>query len=55
MGNGATGDDISPEEARLREAMKQLKLLHIKVSPSTHDNAGHEYTANPTCLTSLVC
>ncbi|TQV91807.1 hypothetical protein IF1G_09392 [Cordyceps javanica] len=31
----AAGADISAEEARLREAMKQLKLLHIKACLST--------------------
>ncbi|KAJ6779428.1 hypothetical protein PWT90_03885 [Aphanocladium album] len=29
-GNAVAGADVSPEEARLREAMRQLKLLHIK-------------------------
>ncbi|KAJ3496360.1 hypothetical protein NLG97_g2712 [Lecanicillium saksenae] len=29
-GNAVAGSDVSPEEARLREAMRQLKLLHIK-------------------------
>lgn len=33
-GNAGAGVDVSAEEARLKEAMKQLKLLHVKVSRS---------------------
>ncbi|OAR02252.1 hypothetical protein LLEC1_05769 [Akanthomyces lecanii] len=30
MGNAGAGADMAAEEARLKEAMKQLKLLHVK-------------------------
>lgn len=33
-GNAGAGADLSADEARLKEAMKQLKLLHVKVSCS---------------------
>ncbi|KAM3479344.1 hypothetical protein MY8738_005502 [Beauveria namnaoensis] len=32
QGNAGASADVSAEEARLREAMRQLKLLHVKVS-----------------------
>ncbi len=38
-GNSGAGPDVSAEEARLKEAMKHLKLLHIKVSLSTRHHA----------------
>lgn len=35
-GNEPVNSDASPNEAQLKEALKQLKLLHIKVSVPLH-------------------